>query len=309
MKRPFYDEAPIVGSPDCSEAAFYRPLLRRCPFEPGSISWIARLGGGLDGFAWKVMVGDQGPFVIKMFWDTEPPPGYVLYYAAQREAQNAALLEKIADAASHDTEKLPIRVHARPSDFKDAIDNLLAFSAEGRQRQQVKDADAVQISSIPRMKKCFGWLKIDGEYLLRNLPWGLRPVAVRLPKFGDRQIEPDRQHFAIMYEYIPEGDKDTGQMQQALDFLWRAGFDFSQSLRKENWKSGVLVDLSDFISPVGYCWHLSRRMDASRAFLPPPAPPPSTWRASQSDSATSSSASASPLPPASPSSSDAEDDE
>jgi hypothetical protein len=65
-EQRFYDEELMVGPPDCSEAAFRQPLLRRCPFAPSSISWIARLDGGLDGLAWKVMVGDQGPFVIKV---------------------------------------------------------------------------------------------------------------------------------------------------------------------------------------------------------------------------------------------------
>ncbi|KAH6636216.1 hypothetical protein F5144DRAFT_171095 [Chaetomium tenue] len=303
--RPFYDEAPMVGPPDCSEAAFKQPLLRRCPFDLEAISWVALLSGGLDGLVWKVMVGSEGPFAVK-FWDTKPPPKYMLYYAAEREAQNAALLEKLAAAVSHDTDTLPIRVHARPAGFEDAIDNLLAFSAEGRQRRQVKDADGVQISSVPRMKKCFGWLKIDGEYL-HNLPQRrLRPIPVRLPKYGDRCIVRGQRHFAIMYEYIPEGDNDTGQMQEVLDFLWRAGFEYTQTLQKENWKSGVLVDLSDFRSPLNDWWHPKgyRRRDASRAFLPLPPPPPLSD--SESDSAMPSSAS--PVSPVSASSSDSKDE-
>jgi hypothetical protein len=199
-------------------------------------------------------------------------------------------------AVSHDTDTLPILVHARPVGYEDAVDNILAFSAEGRQRQQVKDADGVQISSVPRMKKCFGWLKIDGEHLY-NLPQRrLRPISVRLPKYGDRCIVRGQRHFAIMYEYVPEGDNDRGQMQQVLDFLWRAGFEYTQTLQKENWKSGVLVDLSDFRSPLDDGWHPKGygRRDASRAFLPPPPPPPpppATWPDSESDSATPSSAS------------------
>jgi hypothetical protein len=166
-------------------------------------------------------------------------------------------------------------VHAEPSTYDEAMDNLLAFSDEGRQNHQVKDADAVEVSSIPHLKKCLGWLKIDGAYL-RNLPRDLRPLMVSLQKFGDRQISSYRQHFAMVYEYIPEGDNNTGQMQQVLDFLWRTGFDFSQPLREENWKSGVLVDWSDFIPPMGDCWNPKRyrRIDASRAFLPTLPPPP-----------------------------------
>ena len=187
------------------------------------------------------------------------------------------------------------------------MDNLLAFSTEGRERHQVRDADAVHVSSIPRLKKCFGWLKIEGEQLC-NLPWQVCPRVVKLPKCADRRIWPDRQYFFIVYEYIPEGDNDKGEMQLALDFLWLAGFEFSQLLRKENWKSGVLVDLSDIIAPVGYSWHKNgyHRTDASRAFLPPPPPPPPPppqHRQSNSDSSWPSSPSPIPSPSLSSSSS------
>ncbi|KAK4123057.1 hypothetical protein N657DRAFT_718176 [Parathielavia appendiculata] len=141
-----------------------------------------------------------------MFWDTKPPPqSWFMYYAAQlgvggrRAGLNAALLQKIAAAVSHDT-KLPIRVHAQPSTYEDAMDNLLAFSDEGRQRQQVKDSDAETVSSIPRMKKRFGWLKIDGGYLCSSLPGAVRPVPVRLRTCGDREILPHSQYFATVYE-------------------------------------------------------------------------------------------------------------
>lgn len=66
LHRPFYDEEPMVGPPDCSEAAFKQPLLRRCPFDMDAITWVARLGAGLDGFNWKIMVDDKGPFVLKV---------------------------------------------------------------------------------------------------------------------------------------------------------------------------------------------------------------------------------------------------
>jgi hypothetical protein len=154
------------------------------------------------------------------------------------------------------------------------------------------------------MRKCFGWLRIQGERLY-NLPPTVRPWTVRLRNCADRQILPAQQYFAIVYEYIPEGDNDRGQLQVVLDFLWRAGFIFDQLLRKENWKSGVFVDLSDIISPVGYGWHPKgyRRTDASRAFLPPPPPPSppppppppaSALHGSRSDSDTPSSESPSP---------------
>ena len=66
LRQPFDDEQPMVGPPPCSEKDFARPLLRRCPFDFSTISWIARLDGGFDGYAWKVGFGDQGPFVLKV---------------------------------------------------------------------------------------------------------------------------------------------------------------------------------------------------------------------------------------------------
>lgn len=65
-ERPFHDDELMVGPPDCSEKAFRRPRLRRCPFDLDTIYWISRLDGGLDGFAWKVAFGDRGPFVLKV---------------------------------------------------------------------------------------------------------------------------------------------------------------------------------------------------------------------------------------------------
>ena len=234
-----------------------------------------------------------------------------MYFSAQRESQNAALLEKIAHALTHDTETLPIRLHAEPHTFDDAADNLMAFCAEWRERQEIKNADAVQISSLPRMKKCFGWLKVD-EAQLCAVPGPLGPTVVKLHGCADMSFPEDRQYFAIVYEYIPEGENDTGQMQLVLDFLWRAGFDFSQSLRKENWKSGVAVDFSDFISPMGYCWNerrYRRRIDASRAFLSPPPRPPPPADLLLSKAETSQQTTPSPAPRRSSLSDDSEDRE
>ncbi len=45
--RPFLDEQPVVGSPDCSWRRFRRPLLRKCPFE-AEIELREQLGFGID---------------------------------------------------------------------------------------------------------------------------------------------------------------------------------------------------------------------------------------------------------------------
>jgi hypothetical protein len=98
---------------------------------------------------------------------------------------------------------------------------------------------------------------------------------------------------AIVYEYIPESDNDTKQIQRFLDVLGRADFRFSQSFRVQNSKSSLLLGLSDITSPLGCCWEPAgyHRTDASRAFLPPPPrpsrPPCHAERVPQSDSDTS----------------------
>lgn len=62
----FRDDAPMVGPPSCTAADFKVPRLRRCPFDPEDLVFEARLGGGADGCVWKVRLGQEGPFALKM---------------------------------------------------------------------------------------------------------------------------------------------------------------------------------------------------------------------------------------------------
>lgn len=56
----------MVGPPKLDHEAFLTPKLRRCPFDPTTLVWAGRLGGGADGYVWKVKFGDQGPFALKV---------------------------------------------------------------------------------------------------------------------------------------------------------------------------------------------------------------------------------------------------
>jgi len=62
----FRDDTPMVGPPSCTAADFKVPRLRRCPFDPEDLVFEARLGGGADGCVWKVRLGREGPFALKM---------------------------------------------------------------------------------------------------------------------------------------------------------------------------------------------------------------------------------------------------
>ncbi|KAL2158238.1 hypothetical protein VTH06DRAFT_4558 [Thermothelomyces fergusii] len=114
-RLPFRDDAPMVGPPKTTAADFEMPRLRRCPFDLGSMVWEARLGGGADGYVWKVRFGTEGPFVLKVFWDAEPVD-FPTYYAPQRECQNAALLQMIQAAVEQAAAaSRPILVKAKPT--------------------------------------------------------------------------------------------------------------------------------------------------------------------------------------------------
>lgn len=65
-KKPFYTEDLLIGPPKRTWQDFQLPRLRRCPFDLEDILWERRLGGGLDGYSWRVKFGQRGPFVLKV---------------------------------------------------------------------------------------------------------------------------------------------------------------------------------------------------------------------------------------------------
>lgn len=72
----------------------------------------------------------------------------------------------ITAAVEKTTESSPICILTRPSTQGDALSNLYAFSDDGRRKPPVKAGpDSLAVSSTPRFRKCFGWLKISGRYL------------------------------------------------------------------------------------------------------------------------------------------------
>lgn len=64
----FLDDRILDGPPSYSKSDFEKPRLRKCRFNVDDIDWEAStpLGGGLDGYSWKVFFGKEGPYVLKM---------------------------------------------------------------------------------------------------------------------------------------------------------------------------------------------------------------------------------------------------
>lgn len=115
------------------------------------------------------------------------------------------------------------------------------------------------------MRKCHGWLKIQSEMLNGIHSW-LAPERINLGMKCSRFMQGGREYTAVVYEYVEEGDNDAAAVQEALDFFWLAGFSATISPLARNWKSSVLVDLSDVVPPRGYAWReeFYKPRDASR---------------------------------------------
>ncbi|KAL8381318.1 hypothetical protein RB595_005537 [Gaeumannomyces hyphopodioides] len=257
---PFTTEEPLVGPPRYSWADLRKPLLRKCPFDLKDICWQQHLGGGYDGWCWKVSFGDQGLFVLKLFWDAKPPRGSMTW-PTQREFQNNAVLQMVEASLNDLEDGQSIHLRSHLENRTDAIENLYAFSQEARQKPRIKaDAETtVTLDAMRRTRKCFGWLKLSGEYFRDPTRHDMAPRGVKVGKW-QRGLRPDpaEEYFALVYEYIPEQktDKhelvDRDEIQASMDFLALVGFEFLDSTILDNWKSGVLIDLSDIVFPLGY---------------------------------------------------------
>jgi hypothetical protein len=167
------------------------------------------------------------------------------------------MLDKIKWVLDHT--EAPISVNANPKTVEDAVDNLRAFSDEGRASPQTFE-DAAQITTFPPITRCYGWLRIDSNKLPRRFhkyrqlqrPRGYREVGV---------------HYAMVYEYVPNtGEHDADVIQAHFDFFYLAGFAVHE-LKHDNWLQGKLVDFCDLASLVDpFALSRWRRRDARVCF-------------------------------------------
>lgn len=176
----------------------------------------------------------------------------------------------------------PILVNANPATWEDAVANQAAFSDEARLNRPPSPSPSSsppaeqdpgpgptlrQLTKIPRMKKCHGWLTLQTN-VFKGYPWYIMPPVMTVSKIR-RFFSHGKDYMAIVYEYVEEAENDLDTMQQAMDFFWLAGFSRTLSPLLKNWKSGVLVDLSDIVPPRGYLWKhdLYRKGPASASLM------------------------------------------
>jgi len=200
--------------------------------------------------------GHYNSLTSVQFWRATPRQDE--YFAAQRKCQNNAVLQMMdaAVADAHATSR-PVLVNANPKTEKEARVTFFAFSDEARQRQQPPAGDSnslVAIQCFPRMPKCYGWLKFNAHEF-GKMPKHIQPQPTKIDgrtySFSEGR---DGEYIAIVYEYIEDGETDTAVVDDVAEFLWLAGFCFCATPLARNWRSGVLVDLSDIVHAGAFGW-------------------------------------------------------
>ncbi|RKU42519.1 hypothetical protein DL546_003929 [Coniochaeta pulveracea] len=244
---------------------FKRPRLRKCGFDLNTVDWRRAkvLGAGLDGFVWRVRFGNEGPYyALKLFWDQDPLEIARGSFAAQRECQNAALLQMIRyslDQAAAEGGTKPVLVIPDPANFDEAEANFFGFAEEvrrGRKREHFpsRGPDLIEVVEMPRFAKCYGWLRVNRHDVFPRMPRSVLPHAIRVDKHT-RALPSERNEFlAVVYEYVEDGENDIETVEEVARFLWLAGFSFCPTPLARNWRSGVLVDHSDITGPQFYGW-------------------------------------------------------
>ncbi|KLU81868.1 hypothetical protein MAPG_00949 [Magnaporthiopsis poae ATCC 64411] len=155
LKRvPFHTEESMSGQPRYSWDDLRKPLLRKSPFE---------------------------------FRDYEAPEG-LFYWAAQREFQNAAILQMMEASVSDRRDKGPsVRIFDNPKNSTEAIENIFAFSGEALQQPRAP-GDYFNDYHLPPHRQVMATLVIEKRR--RERPF------------------PGREYFAIVYEYVGEDELD-----------------------------------------------------------------------------------------------------
>ncbi|KAH6607418.1 hypothetical protein Trco_003731 [Trichoderma cornu-damae] len=255
MSKPFLNNDLMQGPARFRGYDFKNPRLRRCVFDPDSVVFESRIGGGDDGFVWKVRFGDEGPFVLKIFWDQVPPRESGAYYPMQRECQNAAVIQMLEASVTSE----PVLVYQRPLGKQDAASNYAAFWEENRPSKVVWKIDRANpppgtefMSSTPRMTKCYGWLKLRSD-LWTELPADLQPShedASKVKKLVTGYTGP----IGVVYELVQDGENEPCVVEEVDNFLWQTGFAYTVEPRARSWKSGILIDHAEIVHTRGYGW-------------------------------------------------------
>lgn len=152
-------------------------------------------------------------------------------------------------------EKGPVRILPVPEDRIEARSNLMAFCDEQRAKQKLHDMgeDEIQVTSMPRLRRCYGWMRVTSAQLHAKIPRRRWPEYIDAGEWA-RGPENNRDYLAMVYEYIEDGENIPEKMQETIDFLHDTGFHYTICTMLRNWKNSMLIDFSDIIHVGGNGW-------------------------------------------------------
>jgi len=268
---PFLSYKPSVGS--SSGEDFHDPKLLQFP-GPARLHWKKFLGAGEDGFVIQAIT-DTSLFAVKFvcilplsfalliltrkqFYHSKPParPFHRQYWALERECRTASLLAMIQTASRRRIESgcPAVHINPEPETHEDAIANLEIFSSECFDNGNPHSNHGKPFTLDVRINRCFGWLELSRRAVLALLRRQPRKDYALVPQLQRAHgLDDSERCFAVVYEYVPEGDLDPEIVQRHLDFFYLAGFAL-MPFREDNWRGNVLVDHSDLIPPQNLLW-------------------------------------------------------
>ncbi len=156
------------------------------------------------------------------------------YFAAQRECQNAALLQMMRaslDQAAAVEAALaageapppggpvePVLVLPEPDEMEGATHNVMSFAEEVRANRAKyfrEIPELVRMGPMPRFAQCYGWLRVSRATLEERMPRRIQPRGVFTHKEHRYLQEGQDEFYAIVYEYIRSGGGCENSVQEA----------------------------------------------------------------------------------------------
>jgi hypothetical protein len=187
-------------------------------------------------------------------------PRHGRYWALERECWSASLLAIIQRARQRrlgSGRRHVVRIHPEPKTYDGAIENLKIFSGEcpGGDGETLNPNLLEPFAlDVVRTTWCFGWLEMPRQAVLAILNRQRVQDAALVPQLHRaHDLDDSERCFAVVYDYVPNGDPDPILIQKHLDFSYLAGFAL-MPFREENRRGNVLVDHSDLIRPQSSLW-------------------------------------------------------
>lgn len=155
--------------------------------------------------------------------------------------------------------------------WSEAIQNLRAFSVNDDVDHGTKasETETTMVKPFPEneddeaavitVNSCLGWTEVDMDNIMKDLDPLLGPEQ--------REVLPNNKAFCIVYPFVPnQGPLEKEKTIRQTNFFHITGF-HQVEFKWDNWRGkGVLLDLSDLVSPWEYLWQTYDYAGFSKGF-------------------------------------------